>query len=104
MNEHFQVGEGGLQARPWGNGSPPCEEGGIVDHSLKEVYGSNAPIILRRQQEGTVCSIYNFPIDNQFSVGEIMQAAYEIYDRQNRAFRLNLECGLILVNTEKNSK
>lgn len=41
---------------------------------------------------------------NQFSVGEIMQAAYEIYDRQNRAFRLNLECGLILVNTEKISK
>lgn len=29
-----------------------------------------------------------------------MQAAYEIYDRQNRAFRLNLEFGLILVNTE----
>lgn len=96
MNEHFQVGEGGLQARPWG----PWEEGGIVDHSLKEVYESNAPIILRRHQEGTVCSIYNFPIDNQFSVGEIMQAAYEIYDRQNRAVRLNLEFGLILVNTE----
>lgn len=41
---------------------------------------------------------------NQFSVGEIMQAAYDIYDRQNRAFRLNLECGLILVNTDKNFK
>lgn len=27
MNEHFQVGEGGLQARPWGNGTPPWEEG-----------------------------------------------------------------------------
>lgn len=100
MKEHFQVGEGGLQARPWGNGSPSWEEGGIVDHSLKEVYESNAPIILRRHQEGTICSIYNFPIDNQFSIGEIMQAANEIYDRQNRAFRLNLEFGLILVNSE----
>lgn len=27
MNEHFQVGEGGLQARPWGNETPPWEEG-----------------------------------------------------------------------------
>lgn len=102
MNEHFQVGEGGLQARPWGNGTPPWEEGGRVDHRLKEVYESNIPIILRRHQEGTVCSVYNFPIDNQFSVGEIMQAANEIYDRQNRAFRLNLEFGLILIHTETN--
>lgn len=85
-----------------GNGTPPWEEGGRVDHRLKEVYESNIPIILRRHQEGTVCSVYNFPIDNQFSVGEIMQAANEIYDRQNRAFRLNLEFGLILIHTETN--
>lgn len=81
MNEHFQVGEGGFQARPWGNGTPPWKEGGRVDHKLKEVYESNIPVILRRHQEGTVCSVYNFPIDNQFSVGEIMQAANDIYDR-----------------------
>lgn len=51
-----------------------------------EVYESNIPIILRRHQEGTVCSVYNFRIDNQFTVLKIMQAANEIYDRQNRAF------------------
>lgn len=34
------------------------------------------------------------------SVSEIMQAANKIYERQNKAFRLNLEFGLILVNIE----
>lgn len=65
---------------------------------LKDVYESNIPIILG----GAVCSVYNFPIENQFSVGEIMQAANGIYDRQNRAYRLNLEFGLILIHTETN--
>lgn len=100
MNEHFQVGAGQLQPRPWGNGTPPWEEGGHIDNKLKQVYEANSPIILRRHQEGNVCSIYNFPIDNQFSVQEIMQAANEIYERQNNAFRLNLEFGLILVHSE----
>lgn len=100
MNDHVQVGAGLLQPRPWGNGSPPWGEGDRIDEQLKEVYETNASLILRRHQEGNVYSVYNFPIDNHFTVSEIMQAGNEIYDRQQKAFRLNLEFGLILKNTE----
>lgn len=75
-------------------------EGDRIDEQLKEVYETNASLILRRHQEGNVYSVYNFPIDNHFTVSEIMQAGNEIYDRQQKAFRLNLEFGLILKNTE----
>ena len=37
---------------------------------------------------------------NPFTVDHIMTQANDIYDRQNSAFRLNLEFGLILLNTE----
>lgn len=100
MNDHVQVGAGLLQPRPWGNGSPPWGEGDRIDEQLKEVYETNASLILRRHQEGNVYSVYNFPIDNHFTVSEIMQAGNEIYDRQQKAFRLNLEFGLILKKTE----
>lgn len=67
MNEHFQVGAGQLQPRPWGNGSPPWEQGGNIDNRLKQVYGANSSIILRRHQEGNVCSVYNFGLRNHAS-------------------------------------
>ena len=101
MNEHIQVGAGQLQARPWGNGTPPWQrQDGTINQNLKQVYEANSSLILRRHQEGNVCSVYNFPLNNNFSISEIMQAANEIYDRQNNAFRLNLEFGLILVHSE----
>ena len=100
MNQHPQIGTGNLQPRPWMDGSAPWEEGANTDENLKTVYEANSSLILRRHQVGNVCSIYNFPINNNFIVSEIMQAANEIYDRQNRAFRLNLEFRFILVNTE----
>lgn len=100
MNEHVQVGAGQLQPRPWGNGTPPWEEGDWINEQLKEVYETNASLILRRHQKGNVCSVFNFPIDSHFSISEIMQAGNEIYDRQNKAFWLNLEFGLILKNSE----
>ena len=43
--------------------------------------------------------MYNFPLNNSFSTFEILKAADEIYDRQNNAFRLNVEFGLILFHT-----
>lgn len=96
MNEHVQVGAGQLQPIPWGKGTTPLGESDRIDERLKEVYETNASLILGRHQEGNVCSVFNFPIDNHFSNSEIMQAGNAIYDRQNKVFRLNLEFCLIL--------
>ena len=101
MNEHVQVGAGQLQPRTWGNGTQPWQRhDGTIDQNLKNVYEANSSIIIRRHQEGNVYSVYNFPLYNSFSTFEILQTADEIYDRQNNAFRLNLEFVPILVHTE----
>ena len=97
MRQHFQTGSGAtLQQPPWGNKSPPFED----NQSLSEVYEANRPLILSNHQEGNVQSIYKVPMSNDFTVDHIMTQANDIYDRQNSAFRLNLEFGLILLNTE----
>ena len=84
-----------------GNGTPPWQRhDGTIDQNLKNVYEANSSFIIRRHQEGNVCSVYNFPLNNSFSTFEILQTADEIYDRQNNAFRLNLEFVPILVHTE----
>lgn len=98
MQEHYQTGSGTLQARPWQNDQAPWEVD--EDDILKRVYQSNAPLILENHQESSVTSTYNVPLTNDFSVPQLMEQAQQIYDRQGHAFRLNLEFGLILRNTE----
>ena len=39
---------------------------------LKHVYEANSSIISRRYQEGNVCSVYNFPLCDNFSISEIL--------------------------------
>ena len=97
MKKHFQTGSGTtLQQPPWGNQPSPFED----NQSLREVYEANRPLILANHQEGSVESVYNYATTNDFTVATIMQLANQVYDRQNSAFRFNMEFGLILVNTQ----
>lgn len=64
MRQHYQVG-GALQNMPWGENQPPWErEDGTVDTDLRDVYETNEPIILARDEPGPIVSTYNFPVDN----------------------------------------
>ncbi|KAK3106933.1 hypothetical protein FSP39_003311 [Pinctada imbricata] len=96
MRQHTQQGGGALQPSPYIRGQEPW----VNNQALRNVYETNASHILQRHQEGSVTSTYNLPLTNDFSVHEIMEAVEEIYDRQQHAFRLNLNFGLILVNKE----
>lgn len=97
MKEHFQTGSGvSLQQPSWRNGPDPFEN----NLALRDVYEANRPLILQNHQEGPVESVYNYPISNEFTVDDIMRYANDMYDRQQSAFRLNLEFGLILTNTD----
>ena len=97
MKEHIQTGHGtALQQPPLGSQAPALKD----IQPLVEVYDANRPLILANHQEGSVQSIFNFPISNDFTVDNIMQHANQVYEKQNSAFRLNLEFGLILVNTD----
>jgi len=92
MRKHYQQGGSApLQMTPWGSGSPPWERNG--DTKLREVYEANAPLILENHREGPVTSTFNFPLRNDFTIPDVMRAAEEVYDRQQRAFRMNLEYG-----------
>jgi hypothetical protein len=96
MRDHTQRGGGFLQPSPYVIGEEPW----IGDEALRETYDLNAPLILQRHREGNMLSTYNLPLANDFSTFELMKAVEEIYDRLQHAFRLNLQFGLILVNTK----
>ena len=95
--QHYQTGSGvPFQQPPWGNGLTPFEN----NNQLTDVYEANRPLILANHQESGIEKVYNYPISNAFRVVDIMTHANEVYDRQQSAFRVNLEFGLILVNTD----
>jgi hypothetical protein len=101
MRTHYQIGGGGLQARPWGDNSPPWEmEDGTVNQPLWDNYEANTPYILEQHRPGPVQSFYNFPIENDVTVDQLMRFSEEIYRRQQHAFRINLTFGVILRNRE----
>ncbi|KAJ8312116.1 hypothetical protein KUTeg_009489 [Tegillarca granosa] len=100
MRTHFQVGQG-IQPRPWGNRPAPWEfDGGEVDENFRDVYQTNEPLILEQHQRGPIESRYNFPVQNDVSVDEMMHFVSDIYEEQQYAFRLNLVFGVILQNRE----
>ena len=97
MRQHYQSGSGvPLQQPPWGNGLTPFEN----NNQLTDVYEANRPLILANHQESGIEKVYNYPISNAFRVDDIMSRAYQMYDEQGTSFRLNIEFGLILLNTE----
>jgi hypothetical protein len=99
MRHHFQTGEGvGLHNPPWEDNSAPWSE--PHDSNLKDTYKSNAAIILERDRERSVHSVYNLPLTNAFTIPQLMTRVQDIYERQQYSFRLNLEFGLILRHTE----
>lgn len=101
MRHHYQTG-GALQHRPWreNEAAPWNGEDGNVDDGLREVYEANEALILQQHRLGPVQSVYNFPLNNDVSVDQLMRYAEEIYRREQRAFRANLVFGVILRNRE----
>ncbi|XP_048251530.1 zinc finger protein 324A-like [Haliotis rufescens] len=92
-----------LQPRPWGEGPAPWVEestGEVTEPGLQEAYHLDAPFILTRDQLGEVFSTYNLPVSNNFSIGELMERAREIYQSLSYSFRFNLAFSVILRHVE----
>ena len=97
MKEHIQtVHDTAQQQPPLSSQAPAFKD----SHPLLEVYDANRPLILANHQEGNVQSIFNYPPSNDFTVEAIMSRTNQVYGRQNSAFCLNLEFGLVLVDTD----
>ena len=94
MQEHYQV-RGALQPCPWNDANAPWIREG-EDQQLREVYEANAPLILEPHNLGPLRSVYNFPIDNDITLVQLMGFADNIYNREQRAFCLNIVFGMIL--------
>ena len=95
---HYQVGSA-LQAWPWIDDNAPWIRDG-EDERLREVYKANSPLILEPHSLGPIRSIYNFPLDNDVTLVQLMDFADEVYTREQRAFRLNIIFGTILQHRE----
>lgn len=103
MKEHYQRGgEEDLQVPPWRDGFAPwqSDNGETVLPELQEVYEANAPIILNNHSQGDVTSLYNFPINNDITVDDMLEHVTEIFDSTNTSFRLNIAFGIILQHVE----
>lgn len=98
MQHHYQTGGNALQERPWGIDQAPWETEG--DPNLQSTYEANQGLILASSEESSVVSSYNVPLNNDFTIPQLMNHAQRIYDKQNNAFRLTFEFGLILRHTE----
>ena len=94
MKAHYQVG-GALQPCPWNDANAPWIREG-EDQQLQEVYDANAPLILEPHNLGPLRSVYNFYI----TLFQLMGFADNIYNREQRAFRLNIVFGVILQHRE----
>ena len=70
------------------------------DEDLQKVYDMHRSFIHDTHQIGPISSIYNFPLQDTFDVETLMQQVNEIYNTENKSFKLNLTFGLILQNRE----
>ena len=96
MRAHPQIGLGGLHADIYNEQNAPWVRENGIDEGLRHVYRVNRPLILETFREGQIESVYNFPVTNQVTVGQLMAFANEVYNRQNTAFKLNVNFGYIL--------
>lgn len=92
--------EDNLQPLPWEKEDiePPDEY--VNDASFRDIYDLHRSIILAPHNEGNLKCNYNFPIDNDFDAAELKRQLLFIYSHLNRAFKINLAFGLILVNIQ----
>jgi hypothetical protein len=82
-----------FDSMPWGNEDDQ-------DLDLRKIYEMHQSFILDTHQIGPITSIYNFPLGHTFDVDTLMKQASEIYDMENKSFKLNLTFGIILQNRE----
>ncbi len=82
----------------WGEFHTPWENvhGIVVDWELKQVYEAHISIYLESHRIGTVQSIYNFHIQNNFTLDDIWEHLNNIHNSQINSFKLNVMFGLIL--------
>ncbi len=87
-----------MQNLPWGEFPAPWEDENriVVDPELKQVYEAHITIYLEYHRIGTLQSIYNFPIQNSFTLEDIRENLNNIYNIQTKSFKLNVKFGLIL--------
>ena len=88
-----------LQPVPW-NVRPIWEdENGTIDYNLKKTYEQHRHIILRSNKnvnQVDIKSVYNFSLNEDFSLDDLMRHIETIYNNTNYAFKLNLSFGIIL--------
>ena len=84
---------------PWEN-----EKREVFDHPFKEIYELNSAHILANDEKGKVKKVYNYPTDDlSGGVDELMTQINDIYEKEDKAFKLNLSFGFIIENKTTNS-
>ena len=101
LHNHTQTGRG-QHLPPWGENdldAPWVENGVVVDQELQKLYKKYSHLILRKSYAmNNAQGNYNWPIDNSFTLDQLMGHAEQIYEDQQQVFKLNICFGFILKN------
>ena len=98
--------DGCVQQEPWikANRTPPwVDSDNVIDKQIQQTYEEHASLILDSDFIGRLVSIYNLPLDTNFSIDTIMNKIEEIYSSKNNAFRINISFGVFLRNIKTNA-
>ncbi len=98
LHNHTQRGRG-QHPHPWGEeqNAPWMENGKLVDKELKKIYSKYSHLILRRSYAlNNSQGNWNWPIENGFTLEQLMGFVDELYKEQKQTFKLNLAFGFIL--------
>ena len=98
MTEHMTGGADNLQPVPFNINPWENLDDGSVDEDLREVYEAHSHIILANHEESDLRTIYNFPLNNSFTLETLKNQTVEIYNSEEYAFRINVAFGIILQN------
>ena len=100
---HIIESRGGLQQPPWEREDTPSpwyglpgDEGKALEHE----YNLHKDIILQPDRIGSVVSIYNIPLDNNFTTRTLMNKVKGIFANSVHSFRFNISFSTILRQVE----
>jgi hypothetical protein len=94
---HLHIREVHLQ-----KGAGVSETINIEDAKLLEFYNKYRSYIYEDHDLGQPQSFYNFALDSEFSIDDLMSNVEYIYKDQSQSFRLNMAFGVILQHTTTN--
>ena len=104
LQHPIQSGSGGnvpLQEQPFSEEDAPWNNGdGNIDEEFRNIYSGERRFILAPSRVHEYPRVYNLPVNGSVDINTLMDFISGISETENHRFRLNVDFGLMLYDTE----